>query len=275
MNHARDEIRIENLEVFAHHGVYEQETKDGQTFYVNMTLYTDTRKAGKADDLSLSTDYGAVCQFVTKWMQEHTCLLLETVAERMAEAVLTSFPLVDSLDVEIRKPEAPIPLPFGCVSVKIHRGWHDVYLSIGSNLGERKEYLDGAVKALDACPQIQVKKVSSYVETKAYGLTDQPDFLNGALWIRTLLSPEELLCKLHEIEAAAHRERVLRWGPRTLDLDILFYDRMVYESETLMIPHVDLQNRRFVLEPLSEIAPFLRHPILGLSVAEMLKSLPV
>ena len=123
-----DQIRIEELEVYAHHGVYPEENEKGQHFYVNATLYTNTRPAGLADDLSLSTNYGEVCQFITEFMQQHTFQLIETVAERTAYEVLQHFPLVQGLDLEIRKPEAPIPLPFGSVSVAIHREWHEAIL---------------------------------------------------------------------------------------------------------------------------------------------------
>ena len=89
-----DQIRIEELEVYAHHGVYPEENEKGQHFYVNATLYTNTRPAGLADDLSLSTNYGEVCQFITEFMQQHTFQLIETVAERTAYEVLQHFPLV-------------------------------------------------------------------------------------------------------------------------------------------------------------------------------------
>ena len=116
-----DEIRIEDLEVFAHHGVYPQETRDGQNFYVNAVLYAQIRAAGLTDDLTLSTNYGEVCHFIHGWMQNNTFLLIESVAERLAEALLLKFPLIRELDLEIRKPQAPIGLPFRSVSVKVHR----------------------------------------------------------------------------------------------------------------------------------------------------------
>ena len=85
---AKDEIHIDRLEVFAYHGVYPEETRNGQTFYVNAVLYTDMEKAGTSDELEHTVDYGAVCHFITKWMQENTCRLLEAVAERLSEALL-------------------------------------------------------------------------------------------------------------------------------------------------------------------------------------------
>ena len=155
---AKDEIRIENLKIFAHHGVFAQETRDGQFFYVNAVLYTDTGKAGCTDELTDSVNYGEVCQFMTRWMQENTCQLLEAVAERMGRAILLEYPLLCAMDLEIRKPHAPIPLPFGCVSVKIYRGWHRAYIALGSNMGEKEKYIRDAVEALGNHEEILVKR---------------------------------------------------------------------------------------------------------------------
>ncbi len=264
-----DEIRIEGLEVFAHHGVYDYETRDGQNFYVNAVLYTNTRDAGLKDDLTLSTNYGEVCHFIHQWMQEHTCLLIETVAEQLAEELLVQFPLVRELDLEIRKPQAPIGLPFSSVSVKIHRGWHQAFVALGSNMGNREDYITTAIESMRAERAIRVKQISTLITTKPYGGVEQENFLNGVMEIETLLSPGELLDKLHELEAKAQRVREIHWGPRTLDLDILFYDDLVYGDEVLQIPHVDLQNRDFVLKPMNEIAPYLRHPVLGKTIREL------
>lgn len=271
----KDQIRIEELEVYAHHGVYPEENEKGQHFYVNATLYTNTRPAGMADDLRLSTNYGEVCQFITEFMQQHTFQLIETVVERTAYEVLQQFPLVQGLDLEIRKPEAPIPLPFGSVSVAIHREWHEAYIAVGSNMGDSRGHIAKALGQLEKHKDIQVTKVSGLLETLPYGGVEQENFVNGMFEIRTLLTPEELLRELHKIEASEGRERKIHWGPRTLDLDIIFYDDLIYSSEDLVIPHVDMENRYFVLKPLSELAPNFRHPITHKTVAQMLAELPV
>ena len=271
----KDQIRIEELEVYAHHGVYPEENEKGQHFYVNATLYTNTRPAGMADDLRLSTNYGEVCQFITEFMQQHTFQLIETVVEWTAYEVLQHFPLVQGLDLEIRKPEAPIPLPFGSVSVAIHREWHEAYIAVGSNMGDSRGHIAKALGQLEKHKDIQVTKVSGLLETLPYGGVEQENFVNGMFEIRTLLTPEELLRELHKIEASEGRERKIHWGPRTLDLDIILYDDLIYSSEDLVIPHVDMENRYFVLKPLSELAPNFRHPITHKTVAQMLAELPV
>ncbi|MBP5281349.1 MAG: 2-amino-4-hydroxy-6-hydroxymethyldihydropteridine diphosphokinase [Lachnospiraceae bacterium] len=268
-----DEIRIDNLEIFGYHGVYATEKEKGQRFYVNAVLFLDTSKAGRTDDLSLSVNYGEVCHKLTDWFNREKVDLLETVAERLAERLLWEFPLLSEVELEIRKPQAPIGLPFESVSVRIRRGWHQAYLSIGSNIGDREGYLLGAVDALKNCAQIRNLKVSTFLETKPYGGVEQDDFLNGAVALETTLSPSALLELLHQIEAKADRKREVHWGPRTLDLDILFYDKLVYEDAELIIPHVDLENREFVLKPLKELAPNYRHPILGRTVTQMLADL--
>lgn len=264
-----DQIMIENLKVFAYHGVYPEENEKGQNFYVNAILETDTRKAGISDDLDLSTNYGEVCIFLNNYLKEQTYKLIEAVAENTAEALLLRFPLVRRVTLEIRKPEAPIELPFESVSVKISRGWHKVYLSCGSNVGDKKTYLDGAVKALRADVKCRVLRVSDWIVTAPYGGVEQDDFLNGAIELETLHTPEMLLEKLHEIENLHGREREIHWGPRTLDLDILLYEDCIMYTDDLIIPHADMLNRYFVLKPLSQIAPYERHPLLGQSIGRI------
>ena len=230
-------------------------------------------KAGESDELEDTVDYGSVCHFITDWMQANTCKLIEAVAGRMARDILCNYRRLFGVKLEIIKPFAPVKLPFEGISVRVSRSWHRAYIALGSNMGDREGYLSGALEAMKAHPLMEVKKVSDRIITKPYGGVEQEDFLNGAAEIETILEPEELLEELHKIENAAGRERILRWGPRTLDLDILFYDKIKMENEKLVIPHPDLENRRFVLEPMASIAPYLRHPVTGKSMKQLLGEL--
>ncbi|MEE1085568.1 MAG: 2-amino-4-hydroxy-6-hydroxymethyldihydropteridine diphosphokinase [Schaedlerella sp.] len=268
-----DKIKIENLEVFANHGVFPEENILGQKFLVSLTMFTDTRKAGKTDELTASIHYGEVSQFITKYMKEHTFQLIERVAESLAEELLLNIEGLEKVLLEIKKPWAPVGLPLESVSVEIERGWHTAYIALGSNLGEKENYLDVAVEKMKAMPEGKVENISEWLVTKPYGGVKQDDFLNGCLKLRTLMTPKELLKELHRIEAEAGRERLIHWGPRTLDLDIIFYDDIIIEENDLCIPHVDMHNREFVLKPLAEIAPYKRHPVYGKTVSEMLKNL--
>ncbi|MGM9640462.1 MAG: 2-amino-4-hydroxy-6-hydroxymethyldihydropteridine diphosphokinase [Faecousia sp.] len=264
-----DQIKIRGLEIFANHGVFPEENVLGQKFVVSAVLYTDTRQAGRTDQLEHSVNYGAVSQFIKNFVTGHTWKLLETVANRLAEAILLEYPLVQQVELEIQKPWAPVGLPLDTVSVSICRGWHRAYIALGSNMGDKKGYLDFAVESLGKRHDCRVKRVSSYLVTAPYGGVEQDDFLNGALELETLLEPRELLDALHEIEQGANRVREIHWGPRTLDLDILLYDDLVLDEPDLQIPHVEMHKRDFVLTPLAEIAPWVRHPLTKKTVAEM------
>jgi dihydroneopterin aldolase/2-amino-4-hydroxy-6-hydroxymethyldihydropteridine diphosphokinase len=273
MEQSMDQIQIYGLDVFAHHGVYPEENEKGQHFIVNAVLYTTLRQAGLTDELEGTTNYGEVCHAITRFMQEHTWKLIETVAEQTAREILIQFPLVHGVELEIQKPEAPIGLPFQTVSVKIYRSWHKAYLALGSNMGDKEGYIRQALQGMDANPEIRVGKCSTLIRTAPYGGVEQDDFLNGAVEIETLLPPLELLEELHRLEQNANRERKIHWGPRTLDLDILLYDNDIISVEQLMVPHPDMLNRTFVLEPMAEIAPCLRHPLEGKTMVQLLKEL--
>ena len=268
-----DEIKITDLEVFANHGVFPEENTLGQKFVFTIKLYTNTRLAGKTDDLEDSINYGDVASFVTEYTKTHTVKLLETAAEELAEAMLLRYDMAKGVSVEIKKPWAPIGLPLREASVKIERFWHNAYIAIGSNMGDKKAYLDFGVKSIVEIEGCRVNKVSEYIKTEPYGGVEQDDFLNGALQVDTLLSPKELLSELQRIELEAHRERKVHWGPRTLDLDIIMYDDCIVEEENLTIPHIEMHKRDFVLAPLAQIAPYLRHPALNKTVMQLLEEL--
>ena len=268
-----DQIKIKNLKIFAHHGVYEQEKEQGQNFIVNAVLHVDMEKAGRSDDIADAVDYGAVCLFIDEYMRENRFDLLEAVAEHVTKELLFTFPAIRLVEMEIEKPNAPIPLRFDSVSVKITRGWHKAFIALGSNMGNKLKYLERAVANLQEDDCFRNIKVSNYMETAPYGGVEQDDFLNGVLEAETLYSPKELLRRLQKEEQLAERKREVRWGPRTLDLDILLYDDWILDDERLHIPHIEMYKREFVLEPLCQIAPYVRHPVWNRTALELLEEL--
>jgi 2-amino-4-hydroxy-6-hydroxymethyldihydropteridine diphosphokinase len=147
-------------------------------------------------------------------------------------------------------------------------------IGCGSNVGQRREQLDRAVELLRFMPGISLVRVSRYRETRPIGgPAGQPPFLNGACLIETELGPHDVMGMLAAVENTLHRERGERWGPRTIDLDLLLYDDLVVEGDALTVPHPRMATRRFVLEPCAEIAPRVEHPLAGCTLQELLDSI--
>jgi 2-amino-4-hydroxy-6-hydroxymethyldihydropteridine diphosphokinase len=149
----------------------------------------------------------------------------------------------------------------------------DAYILIGGNLGDRPAYLSAAA-TLIAERAGQVRSASALYETAAWGMQNQPDFLNQVLFIQTALSPIELLHKLLDAEKELGRFRIEKNGPRTIDMDILFYDRWIISVPGLQVPHPRIRERRFVLEPMCELSPDFRHPSVNLTMQQLLDACP-
>ena len=264
-----DEIRIEGLKVFAYHGVLEEESINGQDFYINAILRLSLQPAGISDELEQSVSYAEVCELIADVMRRKRFKLIESCAEAVSTALFGKYCRLRELELEVRKPQAPISEEFGCVSVRIVRKRHRVFIAYGSNAGDPEQHIEDGIASLDRDPMCRVKRMSGIIKSTPYGGVVQDDFLNGVLELSTLYEPEMLLKKLKEIEKEQGRVETLRWGPRTLDLDIILYDDIVMKTDELIIPHPDMCNRDFVMRPLAQIAPEVLHPVWHKTMAEL------
>ena len=273
MRRTNDFIKVTNMKVFAYHGVLEEEKKNGQDFFLNAKVYVDMRKAGLTDKLEDTINYDSVCIFLAEVFAEKVFDTIEAAAEYTLQEIIVNFPTIQAMELEVRKPHAPLTYVPEDISVTIYREWHTVYLSFGSNVGNPTGHINEAISMLKNPYAIRNVKRSELFVTKPYGPVEQNDFVNGCLEMETYMDPEELVEYIHEIEDYFERDRSIHWGPRPIDMDIVFYDDMVYNSKTLTIPHADMENRMFVLEPLSQLCPGRRHPVWGKTVAQMKKEL--
>ncbi|WP_295794994.1 2-amino-4-hydroxy-6-hydroxymethyldihydropteridine diphosphokinase [Mucilaginibacter sp.] len=147
-----------------------------------------------------------------------------------------------------------------------------VFLLLGSNLGNRQLYLQQAIELIGT-HFAPVAKTSSIYETQSWGKTDAPDYLNQVVMLETEVPASELLRKILDIELMLGRKREEKWGSRTIDIDILFYGDEIIDDKNLQVPHPELHNRRFTLEPLAEIAPGLLHPLLKKTILDVKNNL--
>ncbi len=262
-------VIIKKLQIKTCHGVNDFEKKQPKRFEFSAEIGCDFYEAAQNDEISQTVNYSTVCKLITAVATQNVFNLIETLACRCAEAILDNFPQAEWVRMRVDKPQAPIKAKFKTMSAEVFLKREKVYLSLGSSLGNKKAYLDFAVKALSSTHGITVKKVSSYIESQPYGGVAHNVFLNACAEIETYLPPRALLKQLHRIEEAGERRRSLRWDDRTLDIDIIFYGREVICEEGLTIPHADYVNRSFVIEPLKEIAPDFICPLTGVAVKNL------
>ena len=273
-----DKIILNDMIFYGYHGVLPEENQLGQKFRVDMELLLNLSPAARTDMLDMTISYAdvfALCKEITEGRAK-PCKLLEALADQLVEAVLDEYPQVAACKVSVTKENPPIAGHFGSAAVEIKRlrRAHLAFLSLGTNIGDREGFLQLAISGLNVEQEIRILKASSIYETKPVGLEEQADFLNMVLVVETSLTPSKLLQQCQEIEAIIGRERTVRWGPRTIDIDILLYDNEIIESENLIIPHPRMHERAFVLVPLVEVALNEIWPIDGRPIEEMLAALP-
>ena len=268
-----DKIFIDRLALYGRHGVMAEENALGQMFYISAELGLDLRGAGKSDSLDKTLDYGECCRVIKRICENNTYKLIETLAENIADELLRMSTAVKTVKVRVDKPSAPVGLPLESGGIEIERRRHTAYIALGSNMGDKEAYLKKAVAEMNADKNCNVLRVSDFIMTAPVSDIPQDDYLNGVMAVETLYTPEELLACVNAIEARADRVRKEKWGPRTLDLDIIFYDDLVIRTEKLTVPHPLMHTRAFVLEPLCMIAPHAVHPVFGKSAAQLLAEL--
>jgi len=147
------------------------------------------------------------------------------------------------------------------------------YLGLGSNLGDKQSYINKAIQKISILENVDTIRTSKIITTSPYGKTDQPDFQNCVIKIKTSLQPEDLLQKCLDIENQLGRVRREKWGPRTIDIDMLLYEDMILYSKLLTLPHPELHKREFVLTSLNELCPDLIHPVLNKKIKNILLEL--
>ena len=268
-----DKLYVKDLEVFAYHGVFPEEKTLGQKFVLSMELDLEMQEAGLTGDLSKSVHYGELCHEVEREFQKESYDLIETAGEKIAGFILNHYDMVQGVKVMVKKPWAPIHRPLDYAAIEVRRAWHRVFIGFGANLGDKQKNIDEAIDILSKRDDMKILRRSTIIETEPWGYEEQDNFLNGVLEIKTWLSPRLLMQVLLETEAALKRERIIHWGPRTLDLDILFYDNLITDDPVVTLPHPRIQDRLFVLEPMTEIAPNFIHPVLRKSMSRLTEEL--
>ncbi|MCB2413352.1 2-amino-4-hydroxy-6-hydroxymethyldihydropteridine diphosphokinase [Demequina sp. TTPB684] len=307
-----DRLAIEGIRVNGYHGVLDSERETGQVFKADVVAHVSTRAAALNDDLARTVNYSTIADRAAEVLGGEPAELIETVAERIALAVL-EMDGVYCVDVRVHKPQAPLHVEFKDVSVTIRRDlrtgglWADkrigssagmpddplafdsqppvfdqfdqrpvrpvpVLLAIGGNVGDVEQTLRQAVGELDRIPGNTVRGTSALVKSAPAGGPPQPDYLNAVVRLETEMSPRELLGACQGLEIAHDRERTEVNGPRTLDIDIIDFDGAVGETDDLTLPHPRAHERGFVVVPWAHMEPDAQLPGVG-SVAQLARRL--
>ncbi|MCX5971139.1 MAG: 2-amino-4-hydroxy-6-hydroxymethyldihydropteridine diphosphokinase [Coprothermobacterota bacterium] len=277
-------IVLEGFPLQAFLGCLEEEQQRRQSIVVDLSLFLPPPAS---DWLEQTVDYRAVLGQLQALVASRHWNLIETLCQAVALDLLHCFPRLLAVRVRLHKPEAPLGVPFADLYAEITlgrpgedgcRGENErerrttAWIGLGSNLGDRREMLR---RAVHACRSLgAVEACSSLYQTEPVGFQEQPPFLNAALRLRTDLTARALLKGMKAIEADLGRRgdacvAPTRWGPRTIDLDLLFYGHQVINEEGLVVPHPQLHRRGFVLFPLLELASAFFHPVLHRTVLDL------
>lgn len=286
------EIHLRGLRAYGHHGVFDFEKTDGQEFSVDVRLSGDFSLAANTDRLEDTVDYGAVADLAASIVSTERYDLIEALAARIADAIAGTITIPCRVEVTVHKPSAPIAHDFTDVTVRaeaVSSGMAcedaqgsgtssdqpiTAVLSLGANQDNPRGQLEDALRAIDRLPRVSVVQTSGFYSTAPVGGVEQDDFVNCAAVVEADCSPRELLASLQGIEVAQGRVREVRWGPRTLDIDIVRLAaadkdidspeaQILSDDPVLTLPHPRAHERAFVLVPWTEMRPEAKISVKG------------
>ncbi|WP_404350321.1 2-amino-4-hydroxy-6-hydroxymethyldihydropteridine diphosphokinase [Phycicoccus jejuensis] len=283
---SRDRVTLSGVRGRGFHGVFEHEKREGQEFVVDVEIAVDLAPAGRTDDLGDTVNYGEIGAATLARIEGEPFDLIERLAEVVAQDALRHT-AVDEVVVTVHKPQAPVGVPFGDVTVRVvrHREPVPVVVAVGANLphgaSAPADTVRSALEALAHHPAVHGLQASGVVGTDPVGGPEQPRYANAVATMRTSLSPASFLRELHRLEAAFDRVRDVRWGARTLDLDLVQYGDpadgtdVTSDRPHLQLPHPRAHERGFVLAPWHDADPsaVLRHDGGVVPVADLLTGL--
>ncbi len=257
-----DTISLIGVRAFGRHGVLEAERRDGQDFVVDVSMGLDASVAGASDDVADTVNYAEVAADVVSIVEGEPRNLIETVATDIADTLLARYALTQQVTVTLHKPQAPVGVPFNDVSVTLTRRRDvPVVIAVGANLGDPRTAVRRALDELVGIPGVWGVKASELFHTEPVGGPAQDDYVNAVALARTSLPPRGLLAALHALEDRAGRTRTVRWGARTLDLDLIQYGdpaagtEVLSATDDLQLPHPRAHERAFVLAPWAATDP--------------------
>jgi dihydroneopterin aldolase/2-amino-4-hydroxy-6-hydroxymethyldihydropteridine diphosphokinase len=246
------QLLIQNMEVFGYHGVSPSETKNGQRFLLSIQAEI-MQNIAQGDAIENTVSYADLYALALSIAENNTFQLLETLAQAIIDAALDKFLDIVAITVNIQKPDAPIVGTFDSVGIAMTKQRSNAYLSLGSNVGDKKKNIDSAVLRLCDTFGVLVLTVSPLYITSPVGYANQDNFLNCCVKLATTLSPHELLNETAKIEQSLKRKRSFSNGPRTIDIDLLVFNSQIIHTPKLTLPHPRILERKFVLVPLLDI----------------------
>ncbi len=274
-DHNNDRIILQNMRFSGKHGVTEEERSRAQGFGVDVEIVRNLQIAGHSDNLESTVDYSQVHDIARQVIEGEPYKLLEAIAEQISRRLFEGFAFEEAI-IRVWKNQPPLGGQVDYAGVQIHRfrpADNRVYLSLGSNVGDREENIYRALALIDdATPKVHVTQVSPIYETEPVGNPNQGWFLNCCAEVQTELSPVVFHELTRAIEGEMNIEPKIKWQPRVIDVDILLYGGRTINNGDLTIPHEFMAERAFVLQPLADIASDAKHPN-GSTIGELMSAL--